>query len=177
VSLLVERRLRIQSTVPLCIRETLVVEVGRYLSLSLRVLPSTFHPTYHQSFFVKFSSQIDILVHSSTHIPLHPPNHTTTTSTMQFSLAAVLALAATSATATYVPSYNGTSIVAPYPHLPTGTGSPVVSGTAAPTVPVPTSTFSTMPFEGAASKQAGSVLAIVIAGGVAIVSLHESTIR
>jgi hypothetical protein len=92
---------------------------------------------------------------------------------MQFSLAAVLALAATSATATYVPSYNGTSIVAPYPHLPTGTGSPVVNGTAAPTVPAPTSTFSTMPFEGAASKQAGSVLAIVIAGGVAMVSLHE----
>ncbi|KAF2657335.1 hypothetical protein K491DRAFT_714551 [Lophiostoma macrostomum CBS 122681] len=71
---------------------------------------------------------------------------------MQFSVVSVLAAFAAVASA----SYNGTSV------YPSGTG---VSST----LPVPTATSSTIPFEGAAGANIpGSALAMVIAGGVAM---------
>lgn len=84
---------------------------------------------------------------------------------MQFSVVALVAALAATASATY--PVNGTSTAAYYP---TGTG------TGAPTVPAPTSSFTQTPFEGAATKQgvAGSALAMVVAGGVALVSLHKA---
>ncbi|ORY09276.1 hypothetical protein BCR34DRAFT_615887 [Clohesyomyces aquaticus] len=83
-----------------------------------------------------------------------------------FSIISVVAALAATASATFVPTYNSTSTIAPY--YPTGTGAP--TGTAAPTVPVPSATFSTTPFPGAApANVAGSALALVIAGGVALI--------
>ncbi|KAF2474720.1 uncharacterized protein BDR25DRAFT_301367 [Lindgomyces ingoldianus] len=82
---------------------------------------------------------------------------------MQISLVSIVAALAATACATYVP-YNSTTI-APYP---TGTGIP--TGTAAPTGPAPTASFTQTPFPGAASANvAGSALALVIAGGVALI--------
>jgi hypothetical protein len=80
---------------------------------------------------------------------------------MQFSVVSIVAALAATASATTVPSYNSTSVA-----YPTGTAAPTG------TVPSPTSTF--VPFPGAASKQgvAGSAFAIVVAGGVALVSIH-----
>ena len=83
---------------------------------------------------------------------------------MQFSLAALLALAATaSANAVYYP--RGTNATAIYP---TGTGA-ITTGTGSPTKPTATSTQSF--FTGAASYPtgaAGSMLGFVVAGGVAL---------
>jgi hypothetical protein len=83
---------------------------------------------------------------------------------MQFSLlTAITALAATTS-AVYVP-VNGTTVA---PYYPTGTGS-VPTGTGSPTGPAPTSSFTQTPFTGAAAGQmAGSALAMVVAGGVAL---------
>jgi hypothetical protein len=89
--------------------------------------------------------------------------HTTTitTSKMQFSIVSVLAAFAAVASA----SYNGTSV------YPSGTG---VSSTG----PVPTATSTTAPFDGAAgSNIPGSALAMVIAGGVAMVSLWSNPVK
>jgi hypothetical protein len=84
---------------------------------------------------------------------------------MQFSIAALLALAATaSANAVYYPrNANGTTVI-----YPTGTGA-VTTGTGSPTKP--TASFTQSPYTGAATYPtgaAGSVLGMVVAGGVAL---------
>lgn len=80
---------------------------------------------------------------------------------MQFSVVALVTALAATASASYVPG-NVTTV----PYYPTGTSAP--SGT----VPAPTSSFTQTPFEGAAARPefAGSALALIIAGGVALVS-------
>lgn len=86
---------------------------------------------------------------------------------MQFSTLSLVAALAATVSATYVPSYNTSTPVYPtvYP-----------TGTSAPTKPVgPTPSASFVPFPGAASQQvAGSMVAIVVAGGVALVSLYPA---
>lgn len=104
---------------------------------------------------------------------------------MQFSIVSLVAALAATVTASYVPAYgytNTTSIayvpegtaaptgvapsgVAPSGVVPSGTGS---YSTGVP-VPVPSNT-GTVEFPGAASKLSGSALAMVVAGGVALVS-------
>ncbi|KAF1997980.1 hypothetical protein P154DRAFT_578270 [Amniculicola lignicola CBS 123094] len=84
---------------------------------------------------------------------------------MQFSIISIVAALAATATASYVPSYNSTT-VAPFA---TGTGSPTGTGIPSATVPVPTSTSTTPPFDGAGSSNvAGSAIALIVAGGVAL---------
>lgn len=84
---------------------------------------------------------------------------------MQFSVVSLVVLAAT-ASASFVPrQLNGTTPA----YYPTGTGSVKPTGTAAPTKPT-----SQIPFTGAATMpthMAGSALGLVVAGGVALVSL------
>lgn len=78
---------------------------------------------------------------------------------MQFSIVSVVALAAT-ASASYI-SPNGTATSAYYP-----------TGTAAPTHTSAMPTKSTLPFTGGASRMAGSAFGLIVAGGVAFVSLN-----
>lgn len=79
---------------------------------------------------------------------------------MQFSVLAMVAALAASASAVYVP-VNGTSSAIYYP---TGTVSVKPSGTGA---AKPTSQ---LPFTGAAAMPTGSALGLIVAGGVALVS-------
>jgi len=78
---------------------------------------------------------------------------------MQFSIISIVAALAVTTTATYVPM-NGTATSSAY--YPTGTGA------AQPTGARPTST---LPFTGGASNLGGSALGLIVAGGVALVSL------
>jgi hypothetical protein len=84
---------------------------------------------------------------------------------MQFSVISLVAALAATASAAYAP-VNGTSAA----YYPTGTGSMKPTGTAAPAKPT-----SQLPFTGAAATipthMAGSALGLVVAGGVALVSL------
>jgi hypothetical protein len=80
---------------------------------------------------------------------------------MQFSIISIVAALAATATATYVPT-NGTATSGAY--YPTGTGA------AAPTGARPTST---LPFTGGAANIGSSALGLIVAGGVAIVSLLD----
>lgn len=83
---------------------------------------------------------------------------------MQFSIISLVAALAATTSATYVPTYNTTTVA----YYPTGTSAPTGTGTG----PAPTASFTQTPFEGAAfaNKQnvAGSALGLVIAGGVAL---------